>query len=119
MNATAVYQETAITTQSRGKIILLLYDGAIGFLKNAIVCIETDDIEGKSFNIAKARDIIFELNGSLDLHAGGDLAGNLRSLYTFIWVFLGKANISNQTADLKRVIEILKDIQQSWRQITY
>lgn len=117
MNAAAVYQETAITTQSRGKLVVLLYNGAIQFLKNASTCIARGDIEGKNRCIAKARDIIFELNSSLDLHAGGDIAGNLRSLYNFMWVSLGRTNISNNADEVEGVIRILSDLRQSWQQV--
>jgi flagellar protein FliS len=118
MNSVSLYQETSITTQNKGKLIVLLYDGAINFLNRAIHCIDQEDIEGKNRCIGKARDIIFELNSSLNLCAGGDLAGNLRSLYNFIWIFLGRININNETGDLKKVIQILSDVRHSWQQVT-
>ena len=36
MKGIAAYQNSAITTQSKGRLIILLYDGAIKFVKLAI-----------------------------------------------------------------------------------
>ncbi|MHC5086640.1 MAG: flagellar protein FliS, partial [Planctomycetota bacterium] len=43
MNAATAYQETAVTTQTRGGLIVMLYDGAINFLKTASQCIDQED----------------------------------------------------------------------------
>jgi flagellar protein FliS len=117
MNAAAIYQENAVTTQSSGKLVVLLYDGAITFLKNASDCMGQGNVEGRNHNIGRARDIIFELNTALNLERGGSLSQNLRSLYNFIWRTLGEANILNDKMKLDTVIEILADLRQSWKQI--
>ncbi len=36
MNGVEAYQDAAVTTQSRGRLIVLLYDGAIKFMRLAI-----------------------------------------------------------------------------------
>jgi flagellar protein FliS len=117
MNASAIYQETAVTTQSKGKLVVLLYDGAISFLKSAADCISQNDLEGKNYYIGRARDIVMELNSVLNLKEGGRVAANLRSLYNFIWRYLGDVNIGNDTAELEKVIHIMDDIRGSWQQI--
>ncbi|MDH4201304.1 MAG: flagellar export chaperone FliS [Phycisphaerae bacterium] len=118
MNAAIAYQETAVTTQTKGGLIVLLYDGAICFLKKAGQCIGQEDIAGRNRNIGRARNIIFELNSTLDLDRGGSVAQNLRSLYNFIWRYLGDANIKNDTRMLKEIIAILDNLRQGWEEIT-
>jgi len=118
MNAAAIYQETAVTTQNRKKLIVLLYDGAINFLKTASDCMDHNDIEGRSHNIGRARDIIFELNSSLNLELGGAISQNLRALYNFIWRTLGEVNVQNDSDKLEVVIRMLTDLRQSWYQIS-
>jgi len=117
MNAATAYQETAITTQTRGRLIVLLYDGAINFLKTAKQCIDQEDIAGRNRNIRRARDIIFELNSTLDLDRGGQVAQNLRSLYNFIWRYLGDANVKNDAQMLQKMITMLDDLRQTWQKI--
>ena len=117
MNAVAAYQETAVTTQTKGRLIVLLYDGAIKFLKTAQQCIDQEDIAGRNRNIRRARDIVFELNSTLDLDRGGQVAGNLRSLYNFIWRYLGDANVKNDAQMLQKMIIMLDDLRQTWQKI--
>jgi flagellar protein FliS len=118
MNATAVYQETTVTTQSPGKLIVMLYDGAIGFLKRAQRSMEDHDIAEKNHSINCARDIIMELNSSLDLERGGQTAHNLRSLYNFLWCYLSDVNSKNDTQMLAKAINLLDQLGQAWRKIT-
>ena len=51
MNGVEVYQEASVTTQSKGRLIVMLYDGAIKFLKQAIRDVEANDFAGKGHNI--------------------------------------------------------------------
>ena len=117
MNAATAYQETAVTTQTKGRLIVVLYDGAINFLKMAQQCIDQEDIAGRNRNIRRARDIVFELNSTLDLDRGGQVARNLRSLYNFIWRYLGDANVKNDAQMLQKMIIMLDDLRQTWQKI--
>jgi len=117
MNAAAVYKETNVTTQTSGRLVVMLYEGAIGFLKRAQICIENHDLAGKNQAISRARDIIFELNASLNLEVGGHVAQNLRSLYNFIWRYLSDANIKNDAQMLQKVINMLSELGDAWRKI--
>jgi flagellar protein FliS len=58
------------------------------------------------------------LNSTLDLDRGGSVAQNLRSLYNFIWRYLGDANIQNDRQMLKKTIAMLDDLKQGWEEIT-
>ncbi len=118
MNGLEVYQEASVTTQNKGRLIVMLYDGAIKFLKQAIRDIEANDFAGKGHHIQKAQDIILELNTVLDLEAGGDVAKNLRSLYNFMSKHLSQANIKSDAVMLGEVISILEELNQGWRAIT-
>ena len=84
MKGIETYRENAVTTQTKGKLVVMLYDGAIKFLKMAIKKIEAKNPEEKGKYISKAIDIIFELNTVLDMEAGGEVAMNLRKLYMFM-----------------------------------
>ncbi|MHC4072157.1 MAG: flagellar export chaperone FliS, partial [Planctomycetota bacterium] len=67
MNGIRAYQDTAVTTQSKGRLIVMLYDGAVKFLKLAIKEAEAKNYEAKGNYINKAIDIINELNAVLDM----------------------------------------------------
>jgi flagellar secretion chaperone FliS len=118
MNGFHAYQETAITTQNRGRLIVMLYDGAIKFLRQSIADIERNDFAAKGKNIARAQDILYELNTVLDTEKGGQIAQNLRSLYNFMQRHLSEANIRKDPQMIQEVIGMLEELNNSWRAIT-
>ena len=89
------YQRNDISTSSQGKLILMMYEGAMKFTKMAIQCMDKGDIAGKGLYIQKTHDIVIEfLNGigdgyneiieflnqelsfDVDLNTSGTLFGN-------------------------------------------
>ncbi len=115
MKGVEIYQDAAVTTQSSGRIVVLLYEGAIKFLKMAIREIESNNPEGKGVYITKTLDIIYELNTVLDMKAGGEIAQNLRSMYTFMIQHLNKANLKQDANMVKEVIGLLEELNEGWR----
>ena len=118
MNGVESYRQTAITTQSRGRLIVLLYDGAIKFMKLAIQEIEAGNWAAKGQYLSRAQDIINELNGVLDMEAGGEIAQNLRRLYSYMNRRLGQANAKKDPQMVREVIALMEDLNQSWKTIT-
>jgi len=117
MKGIAAYQETAVTTQSKGRLIVLLYEGAIKFMKLAIKELEVGNYEAKGRYINKAQDIITELNSVLNLEAGGEIATNLRKLYCFMTTRLSEANSKCDPAMIQEVITIMEELNQGWKTI--
>ena len=118
MKGFETYQETTVTTQSKGKLVVMLYEGAIKFLKQAIPEMEAGNHEAKSKYLNKAENIINELNAVLDMEAGGEIATNLRGLYMFMIRHLNEANIKQDTQRIEEVIKLLEELNQSWKTIT-
>ncbi len=118
MNGIGAYQENAVTTQSRGRLIVLLYEGAIKFLKLAINELQAGNNQGKGKYIIKAQDIINELNAVLDMEAGGEIAANLRKLYLFMNQRLSEANIKRDPQMIREVISLMEELNQSWKAIS-
>ncbi len=118
MNGIKTYQDSTVTTQSRGRLIVLLYEGAIKFLKLAVKELEANNYEAKGRYINKAQDIINELNAVLDMDAGGAMASNLRKLYMFMNKRLCEANIRRDPQMIREVIELMEELNQSWKAIS-
>ena len=118
MNGIKAYQDNAVTTQSRGRLIVLLYEGAIKFMKLAVREIEANNYEAKGRYINKAQDIINELNAVLDMDAGGEIASNLRRLYMFMARRLSEANIKRDPQMIREVISLMEELGQSWKAIS-
>jgi flagellar protein FliS len=117
MGAFDVYKQTAVETQSKGRLIVMLYDGAVKFLKMAIKDIENEDYESKSEHLTRAQNIITELNSVLDMESGGEIAQNLRKLYHFMRKHINQAGVENSTQKIQEVIGLLEELNQSWKAI--
>jgi flagellar protein FliS len=117
MKKVSAYQEAAVTTQSKGRLIVLLYDGAIRFMKLAIKELEAGNFEAKGKYIDRAQDIINELNAVLDTDSGGEIASNLRSLYCFMNTRLSQANAKREPQMIREVIALMEELNKSWKAI--
>ena len=111
------YQKTAVTTASREQILLLLYEGAIRFVKQAIVAMQEKRIAEKGRTISRATAIISELMATLDFKVGGDLAADLENLYIFMIDKLIEGNIENRVECLQHVESLLTTLYSAWKDI--
>ncbi|MEA3486414.1 MAG: flagellar export chaperone FliS [Thermodesulfobacteriota bacterium] len=112
------YRQTEISTADRGRLVVLLYEGAINFLKKAKNDVQEGNVEAKCNNITRAQDIIQELNNSLKMDEGGEIAGNLRSLYFFMERYLVKAKIERDgIKKMDEVITMLTSLYDVWVEI--
>jgi flagellar protein FliS len=118
MKAVQEYHTTAVTTQSKGRLIVLLYDGAIKFMKLAIKELEAKNYEAKGRYIGRAQSIVDELNAVLDTDGGGEIAANLRKLYCFMNRRLAEANTRRDPQMIREVITLMEELNQSWKAIT-
>jgi flagellar secretion chaperone FliS len=118
MNGLDTYKEVTITTQSKGRLVVMLYEGAIKFLKQAILEFQNGNVEMRWNNIKRAMDIIDELNAVLNMEAGGEVAINLRKLYIFMNRHLSTANIKKSPQMVQEVVTLLEELNQGWKAIT-
>jgi len=112
------YKETQITTANQGKLIVMLYDGAIKFLNIAIENMNPKTYDIVNSNIIKTQDIITELLLSLNMKEGGEISKSLFSLYMFFKKELLEANIKKDTEIIKNVVKMLKDLREAWDKIS-
>jgi flagellar protein FliS len=117
MNAygSEIYRQTQVTTVDKGRLIIILYEGAIRFIREAIKAQEAGDIPTKASSINRALDIITELNQSLNMQEGGDIAVNLRRIYKFWNDHLLKAKVSRDGQGLTDVESMMVSLAQAWQ----
>lgn len=111
------YKKTEINTSDKIRIISLMYEGAINFIKIAKKKTLEQDIAGKGLYAGKATSIISELSSSLNMEAGGEIGINLRRLYDFVLEKLFSANLKNDIKafdDAERVLEVLRN---AWKEM--
>ncbi|KPA34040.1 putative flagellar protein FliS [Leptospira interrogans] len=78
------YKSNEISTVSQGKLIVMLYDGAIRFLNIALENNTPRKYDVVNNHILKAGEIVTELMLALNLEQGGEVANNLLGIYVYI-----------------------------------
>ena len=122
-NAYAAYQKTNVNTASQGRLVVLLYEGAVKHLKAALNLFGPDDklkpgdIEQFGIHLQKTQAIITELQVSLDMEKGGDIARNLMSLYVYFNEELMDATISQNKSKIEFVLNKVDELAGAWRTI--
>lgn len=115
------YRKTAINSTvlnaSPHKLVSLQLAGARARVLRASACIEVGDTARKGKAIAEACALVGNLQGSLDMEAGGELAAGLSTLYDYLQSRLVAANAGNDTAALREVDDLLSDIESAWNAI--
>jgi len=111
------YKETQVKTASQGKLIVMLYDGAIKFLNTAKDAVKTNNVEESHNKLTRAQDIIMELILSLNLEAG-EIAKKLYNLYLYMNTQLMQANIYKKTEPIDEVIKLMTDLKEVWQQVS-
>jgi flagellar secretion chaperone FliS len=114
MNAYQVYRQTQTQTAAPGELVLMLYRGALRFVTSAIDAIENKDIAAAHNGLVKAQAIIAELNETLDLERGGEVATNLRRIYQYMYRRLVEANVRKDVQPAREIQGLLREMLPAW-----
>ncbi|MDT4861728.1 Flagellar secretion chaperone FliS [compost metagenome] len=95
----------------------MLMQGGLERLAQARGAIERGQLAEKGELIGKALGIVSGLREALDMEKGGELAGNLESLYGYITQRLLEANRNNDATILDEVAGLLREVKSGWDQI--
>jgi len=108
------YQTNQVMTASPEQILIMLYDGAIRFVRQAQFAIEDGRQADKAIAIGKAVAIITEFSNTLDYEVGGEIALDLSQLYDFMIRELSAVNARSDAARLEPIEKILLDLREGF-----
>ncbi len=110
------YKETQIKTATPGRLIIMLYEGAVKFINLALEGMgkKHTGYEKVSNYVIKTQDIVTELMVSLDFEKGGQIAKNLFGLYLYMNRRLIEANIQKDPGILNEVKNLLTELRSAW-----
>jgi flagellar secretion chaperone FliS len=108
------YRTNAIETASPEQLTLMCYDGALRFMRRAARAMDVGERADASYAIGRAQAIVNELNVTLDMEAGGEIASNLRSLYLFVNRHLSESVVAGDGTMVGQAIEIMSELRSAW-----
>jgi flagellar secretion chaperone FliS len=110
------YKKTQIQTADQGRLILMCYDGAISFIKQAIKAHGEKNTISMHELLTKAQNVLWELINGLNYEAG-EIAYNLDALYNYMIRRLNDAQYHNITEPANEVINYLQELREAWQTI--
>jgi flagellar protein FliS len=118
-NYARAYRSNSILTASPGQLVLMLFDGALNALAIARTACDDSNNDPRRFEvihtqITKAQKIIAELQGTLNLEAGGEFARTMYRLYDYYDRRLTEANLRKQSAPIAEVERLLGEVRNAW-----
>jgi len=110
------YRQFSVQTSTPLGLVVMLYDGALTALRRAVTAIEAHDIQKKCNHLNRAMAIIVQLEGTLNMELGGEVAKTLKAFYLYARGQTMKANIEDSLEILRSLIEKIAGVRESWHQ---
>lgn len=115
-NAYKTYKQNSVTQASPAELTLMLYNGALKFIKLAKKGIQENNIQLKNENIQKTQNIIQEL--MVTLNTDIELSNNLMRMYDYLMRQLIQANVKNDLKILEEVEGFVTEFRDTWKEMT-
>jgi flagellar secretion chaperone FliS len=108
------YQQNAVEHADPVKLVGMMYEGALRFIRRAEKSIADEDYENAHNNIMRAYAIVAELMATLDFEHGGEIAVNLELCYDYVLHLLKEANMKKEAGSLNIARMMIEPLLESW-----
>jgi len=111
------YRENTVLSATPTQLVVMLYDGARRFLRQASVAMRAREIERAHYALRHAELIIAHLDGVLDDEQGGGIAEQLHGIYRFCLLHLSHGRLQQDVSKLEQVGDLLGELRGSWAEL--
>ncbi len=112
------YRQTEIQSRNPLELVVMLYDGALRFTADAREAMVRRDIRGRQQHLSRAMAIVSELQSTLDMETGGEVAERLDKLYGFVRDRLVDASAKQELQPLDEARRVLTTLREGWLAIS-
>ena len=112
------YQEAAVRNASAIELVVMLYDILARDLHAAIEAMEAGNIELRTAKVKHGLLALQQLEGTLNMDGGGELATNLSRFYSMMRGQMLKAQIRQDAALLRELIQLLFSVREAWVELS-
>jgi flagellar secretion chaperone FliS len=111
------YRQTQVQGGTPLERVVMLYDGAIRHMNAARDAMDRQDIPARRDAISRALAIVGELQATLDLERGGEIATTLDRLYDFVTSRLMDATMKKDPRPIDECRRVFETLREGWRTI--
>jgi flagellar protein FliS len=98
-------------------LVICLYEQAIEDLRQAVLALEKGDIEARTRGINHALLVVAQLQGSLDMERGGEVARNLNKFYNVVRSGLHEGQMKQSARILEEQVSQLVVVYEAWLEV--
>jgi flagellar protein FliS len=120
----AVRSHGLVADATPARLVQIMFEHILSHLATAEGCmgriqgnLPLSDVVAKGSAIGKAVRLLNQLDGTLDMERGAQVAENLRNLYGYMLSRLTLANVTNDPAIVVEVAMLVRKIKSSWDQL--
>ena len=111
------YRQTEVQSRTPLELVVMLYDGALRFLAEAVEAAGRNDLPARAKAVQRAMDIICELQNTLNVKEGGQVAEQLDALYTYMINRLVDSTVKRDKAAIEEVHRLVGTMRDGWAEI--
>lgn len=112
------YRRTEVQSRTPLELVVMLYDGAMRFLVAAREAMDRRDIRARRDAISRVLAIIGELQNTLNMERGGEVADRLDRLYNYMSFRLLDATQHNDPKAVDEVHRLMTTLRDGWATIS-
>lgn len=113
--AYSAYRRSEIETLTPRDLLVKLFEGLERFIDQAAMAVDNRQYELSTRNCQRVRDILFELQSTLNFEVGGEIATRLDALYTFMTTETIEAGLRKDSARLRQLQRVVRPLTEAWR----
>jgi flagellar secretion chaperone FliS len=113
------YRENAVLSATPEQLVVMLYDGAQRFLRQAGKAMSGGEVERSHNALRRAELIVAHLDGVLDYEQGEPIASQLHPIYRYCLTRLSRARMDRDVSKLEEVAGLLGELRESWAEIAH
>jgi flagellar secretion chaperone FliS len=120
----AVRSHGLVADASPSRLVQIMFEHILSELAAAQGCMERikdnlplGEVVAKGKSLGKAIRLINQLNATLDMERGGQIAENLRSLYLYMLERLTLANVTNDARIVGEAASLVRKVKDGWDRI--
>jgi flagellar protein FliS len=110
------YRDSAVLTASPEQLVVMLYDGAVRFLRQAEIAMNEGAWLHASEKLTRGEAIIDELLATLNMDTG-EIAERLQAIYVFCKKTLIEARIQRNAEKVGHVVALLGSLREAWAKL--
>mgnify|MGYP003501873167 FL=1 len=111
-NAAEAYKRQQVMTATPEALTLMLYNGALRFMKEGLDAMEAKKWEQCNTSLQKAQKIIWEFQATLKMEY--DISKQLMPLYDYVYNSLVEANMRSKPEKVTECIDIIRELRDAW-----